>query len=427
MLSLLKNKFKEIAHGIATFSVQEKLFIICAMLCGFLICSEYAIIRPVSNSLFIHAYSSNFFPYVWLATIPVNLLLVSLYNYLLQKWGCIKLFFIVVSIVIAVNFTAALFFQKASFIPFAFYIWKEIYVLLMFQQLWSVIHSTIKIDQAKYLYGLFFGMGSLGAVSGSFLASNFATSLGSEKLLFFTLPIYFLMALIYRKMVKNSSANSIQAELSEQNTPSFLHGVRLIKNSNFLLLILSVVIFMQVISCIVDFQFNHYLEINYPNKDFRTEYAAKILSVVHVVTLFLQFIGSFVLIQLLGLKRVHMFVPLFLSLGIIGGLLFPFISFLAFSFVAVKSFDFSLFGVIKEMLYVPLSPEEKFRAKSLIDVFAYRTAKGLASIMILLLQFIAFSQVFYLLHWIAIVIFAIWIAIMAIMFKKIEIPAKELF
>jgi ATP/ADP translocase len=42
-----------------------------------------------------------------------------------------------------------------------------------------------------------------------------------------------------------------------------------------------------------------------------------------------------------------------------------------------RSIFLSLFGVIREMLYVPLQLDEKFRAKAIIDVFAYRTSKAL--------------------------------------------------
>ena len=57
----------------------------------------------------------------------------------------------------------------------------------------------------------------------------------------------------------------------------------------------------------------------------------------------------------------------------------------SFVFAAFKSIDFSLFNVTKEMLYIPLKTDERFRAKSVIDVFAYRTCKAFAAIAILAL------------------------------------------
>src|ERR1700722_4356596 len=155
-------------------SSQERLFILFAMLCGFFISCEYAIIRPVSNAVFLTAYGSTAFPYAWLATVPLNLFIVGLYNQYLPRLGCFKMFVAVTSFVAATNLFCALFLKQITWLPFVFYLWKEIYVMLMFQQLWSVIHSTIAYERAKYLYGLFFGVGALGAALGSILPGFFA-------------------------------------------------------------------------------------------------------------------------------------------------------------------------------------------------------------------------------------------------------------
>src|ERR1700732_4275576 len=91
---------------------KENVFALLAMLCGFLICAEYAIVRPVSNSLFIHVFGSDYFPYAWLATVPLSLLAVALYNHLLPRWGCSKLFLISIITVVGINSTIAFAFAK---------------------------------------------------------------------------------------------------------------------------------------------------------------------------------------------------------------------------------------------------------------------------------------------------------------------------
>ena len=44
--------------------------------------------------------------------------------------------------------------------------------------------------------------------------------------------------------------------------------------------------------------------------------------------------------------------------------------------VASKAFDYSLFRAAKEILYIPLSYDARYRAKQVIDAFAYRFSKG---------------------------------------------------
>ncbi|HSX12665.1 MAG TPA: hypothetical protein VLF61_04160, partial [Rhabdochlamydiaceae bacterium] len=286
MLGIQKrfSQFKEILFSL---SRQEKFFCLFSMLCGFFICAEYAIIRPVSNSLFIHAYSSQFFPYAWLAVIPLNFVIVSLYNHFLPKWGCAKLFLATIALVMGGNLFFALFMKQFHSLPFLFYIWKEVYILLMFQQLYSVIHTTIKMDQAKLLYGIFFGVGGIGSLVGSFFPGFCAVQVGSEQLLYLSAPVYLLLLGSYYFLIKYSAAQNIKQQLPSTQSLGFIHGIKLISSSKFLLFILAIVVLMQSGATLVDFQFNDYLEHLYPDKDVRTEYIAKTFSVVHSCTILL--------------------------------------------------------------------------------------------------------------------------------------------
>lgn len=382
----IKEKLSHLRMQLTAFSSQEKWFMLFAMMCGFLICMEYSIIRPVSNSLFIHSYGADFFPKAWLVLVPFNLLIVSLYNRFLQRLGCFKMFLVIILTVMTGNLFAAIFFKKISFLPFMFYVWKEVYILLMFQQLWSVIHSTVKLDHAKYLYGIFFGIGGLGSICGSLLPGFFAISMGSEQMLFFSLPLYLLLTFCYFQLVKFSGASQINRVLPKVENSGFMHGINLIRSSRFLTFILLIVVFMQLSSSIVDFQLNSYLEHQFPDKDLRTEISARILSIVHMMSIGLQFLGTFILVRFLGIKRLHYLIPALLGAGAVSYLFFPLLPMLCASYISTKSFDFSLFGVAKELLYVPLKPDEKFRAKSIIDVFAYRSSKALSAFLILIMQ-----------------------------------------
>lgn len=82
-----------IKEELAKFTGNKLAFIICAMVCGFCIMCDYGIVRPVSHSIFLSTYGSNFFPYVWLAIVPFNFLIIELYNRFLPKIGIHKMFF----------------------------------------------------------------------------------------------------------------------------------------------------------------------------------------------------------------------------------------------------------------------------------------------------------------------------------------------
>jgi len=414
MLTRLKNE-------ILGLTSQERFFILFAMLCGFFISMEYAVIRPVSNAVFLTAYGSAAFPYAWLATVPLNLLIVSLYNKYLPRLGCLKMFASITALVVAINLFCSFFLKHLSWLPFGFYIWKEVYIMLMFQQLWSVIHSTISYGRAKYLYGLFFGVGALGASIGSILPGFFAVKMGSESLLVATFPIFVLLSFCYYftlKQTKDGVGMKLDDEKRRTSLNAFAHGLKMIGASRYLTFILGIVVLMQMCSTLIDFQFNAILEKTIFDKDLRTEYTGRILGLVHIATISLQIFGSFLLMHFLGIKRSHLAIPLMLCLNSIAFQFFPFFGVISFAYVCIKSCDFSLFAIIKEVLYIPLTPDEKFRAKAVIDVFAYRSAKALASFLILGFQAVLGSTFLPILNWGSIALFLIWIGLVALLLKE---------
>ncbi len=413
MLKLLRQEKNQ-------FSKTEYLFILGAMLCGFFISADYSIIRPVSNSLFITKYGTQFFPYAWMISIPLNLLLVGIYNKYLPKLGCLKTYLIVASSIVAINYSCALFIKQFSFLVFFLYIWKEIYIVLMFQQLWSIIHSTVSLKRAKYLYGIFLGAGGIGSLLGSLLPGFFAVKVGSESLLYMTLPLYLCLTAAFILTLKQSNQGlSLQLEEKTGAKNALLHGVRLIINSRTLAFIALSVLFMQLSATLIDYQFSTYLEQTIVGKDLRTQYIGRVLGIGLGISVCMQFFGTYFLIQMIGIKRLHIGFPILLGSMSIFSFLFPGFAITTLVFIILKACDFSLFTIIKETLYVPLSCDEKFRAKAFIDVFLYRFAKVFASLIILSLQVILTSYLLPVLNSISICVFISWIAIAIYLFKKI--------
>lgn len=420
-MELTHNPLSQLKREFISFSSRERLFILFAMLCAFFISCEYAIVRPVSNAVFLTAYGSSAFPYAWLATVPLNLLIVALYNKYLPRLGCFKMLASIITLVAAINLLSSFFLKHIFWLPFAFYIWKEVYIMLMFQQLWSVIHSTISFNQAKFLYGFMFGVGALGATFGSILPSFFAVKMGSEPLLAASLPLYLLLGLCYYFTLKHTQEGTkMKLDDQKQRTSlnAFLHGLKMISASRYLTFILLIVVLMQFSSTLIEFQFNAFLEKHVLLQDLRTQYTGRVLGIVHITTISLQLFGSFLLVHYLGLKRSHLLIPLLLCLNSVIFQFFPFFGVISFAYISIKSCDFSLFGIIKEMLYIPLKPDEKFRAKAVIDVFAYRSSKALASALILGLQALLGSVFLPLLNWSGIALFVIWIASVFFLLKE---------
>lgn len=405
----MKEKIGAVFAELKSFSYQEKIFIYAAMFAGFLICGEYSIIRSVANSLFVTHFGSQYIPYAWVAVIPLNLLIVSLYNRYLPRLGCLKMFFVISAVVVLSNVTGSFYLKKIPALSFVFYLWKEVYILLMLQQLWSVVHSTIQQSRVKYLYGLLFATGGLGGILFSSVPRFFAVKAGSENLLLLTLPLYIILGFVFTVLIKNSHSTVQQNKQEDAVSYSFKDSIRLISRSQTLLFIFLAVVFMHFFTAFVDFEFNSFLEKTIPGKDLRTQYYGKIFTYINMITLAMQLFGTFFIVRLLGLRKSHFFVPIVLGVNALCFAFFPVFAVISCAFTGTKALEFSFFGVIKEMLYSPLKREEKFHAKSVIDVFIHRTAKSVAALLIIFFQLFFTLKIFTLINVFTALILIFWV------------------
>lgn len=382
--------------------------------------AEFAITRPSSSAIFITVFSTLFIPWVWLATVPLNLFAVYLYNRFLPKIGPLKMVITVAGLAIAVNVLCALllpYYPKLIFFQFA---WKDIYILFMFKQLWSMIHSTISASRAKYLYGIIFGMGTLGSIAGSAAPGFFAVEMGSARLLFLTAPIYAVLIFCYCHAMKYSFLKGLSFSDELTSNPKPGEGISMIFRNRKVLSIMLLVIFMQISVGLIEYQFNWHVQTHVADLDLRTEYCGKIFGLTSLTSGIFQFIGSFFLIHVMGVRRSHLFIPLLLLGNGLLVFMMPTFALVSFAFVFLKAIDFSLFGVVKEMLYIPLRLDEKYRAKAVIDVFAYRTSKAFIALAILALQFFLADQVLNLTSLIAVALFAIWVFFVVFFLRGID-------
>lgn len=409
---LWKNKFN--------ITPSLSFYFFCALSIFFISC-EYGITRPVSSSFFLKFYSFKTLPYAWLLMVPLNFLVIFFYDRFLQKLGCIKTFMIIVTGISVINLSCAFFVSRHPLLSFLQYIWKDIYILFMFKQVWSLIHANSNSLNAKFLYGILTGFGALGSVFGGLISGFCAVSLTSEKLFFLTPLLYSLVFSFYWLAYKKGSMKEYAEKKSDSPLPAF----SLIKGSNLLIMVLCIVVFMQLATALADYQFNDFLQKEIPQLDLRTEYYGKLSALINGISVVLQFVGSYLVVHFLGLKNAHLFMPIVLCGNTLLFFLFPSFLMASSQYVVFKSIDFSIFCVLREMLYLPMRISEKFRAKAVIDVFAARSAKALASLLLLGLQSFLVIEIRSFISFFSFAILTSWIVVIIFMFKFYEQAREE--
>lgn len=388
-----------------TLTPSEKLFLLFSMGIGLLISMEYSITRPALNALFLTTYGTEALPYVWLGTVPLNFCIVWLYNRYLPRVGPLTMMGFVMGGVALSNALSPL--VVPHFAPYLFlqFAWKEIYILLMYKQLWSMIHATVTWSRAQVLYGVIYLMGALGSLLGSFVPAFLAPLIGTARFFWISPILYIGVALAFVAAFRRSQAQQFRETVGE----SPLGALAQIRQNRTLLGALLLVLCMQVTVALADYRFQYFLAQTTPFLDLRTQLAGRVFGSMNLLSFCLQLVGGVFFVQTVGLRRAHLAIPLLLCAATGALTLNPTFAMAAMALALTKSVDFSLFGSIREMLWVPLNLDAKYRAKAIIDVFAYRTAKGLASLLLLGLQFIPGLPLLPIVNGLGLALFALWV------------------
>ena len=263
--------------------------------------------------------------------------------------------------------------------PFVLYVWKDVYIVIMLEIMWSWANLVFRSTTARWAFGLFCAAGSLGSISGNLSVGVLADRFGTSSNLLFALPLFGIIAWVTTwpaaQIVRHRFAMARQNPTDFELRPT---------TRRYLLLILALIVIVQLVITWVDFVYNQTLEIAYPDVDARTVIAGRVYAAIDGVALVLQ-LSTGALVRALTLPVVLVGIPTLVGASVGALLAWPGFISAAASKTVSKAMDYSLFKASKEMLYIPLNYGEKTRAKAIIDMFGYRSAKGGASVLLLLL------------------------------------------
>ena len=335
---------------------------------SFLLCG-YELIRSSSNTLYKVAYGINAFP-------------IYLYGKILTALGPSRTRSLT-TLLSGVFFLVAYFFiQRGSHLMTGvLYIFREAYVILIIEQYWSFLNSTLNNSSAKKLNGPIVGISSFGAIAGGLLLNHFAESFGTVTMLLFAsvtmIPCAIFSMLAYRACGEPIPEGGLQEK----------HGalaIDLFRRSP-LLTLLFIVMVTKVLSTVLTLRFQGMLELEIPNPDTQTAYSGGFFALLNGVATFFQFIVTPLFLRYLPLFIIHAGIPILHAIAV-GVLVYnPSLFTAATALLVFKVFDYSLFRAAKELLYIPLSFDARYRTKEVIDTFGYRFSKGGTSLGLLFL------------------------------------------
>jgi len=345
----------------------------------FVVLASYAIARPATESLFLGAHGAESLPWAWLLVGIGSLVVVTLYNRWSATTDLVRIFG-VVSALSAVLLVCILLGLQADTpgMTWVLYLWKDLYIVVLIEIFWSFANSTVPQDRAKWWYGLFCVLGSLGGMAGNLGVGWLAQATSTEQSLWAVVPLLAIGGFGGIGLARWAGVKASEP----QEKPSLSDGFSVLKNSRALWLLMALIATTQVAITLVDYQFSIAIEQHFPDADARTAMIGQVYAAIDLASISLQ-LATGPILRLVGVPLVLLAIPALLGAAVAGYALIPRYAAIAAAKVASKAFDYSLFRAAKEILYIPLSHPERTQGKAFVDMMSYRMAKGATSLMLL--------------------------------------------
>ena len=329
----------------------------------------------VRDAVFLTQFDKSYLPVMFIAIALVMAGVIFIYKKLTT--GQDQVFIITIS---GSLFSLSLFLLQSNltglFIPLL-YIWMEVITILSIFQFWLLAGEIFNARQAKRIFTLIGAGGSFAGIGAGYGIKPFVIAFGSENLLFLT--IFFIglsitlaqMLRPYRldNQTKNIASPSTQDEPTTQFEPYLKSIALLIGLAAF-------------ISKIVDYQFKMMAVSAYPDQNDLVSFFGTYYMSTGAATLIMQFFVTGFILTRFGILAGLLVLPIMLAVGSAGFLAVGTLTAVFIAKFSDQVFKFSTNNAVQEILWLPVAPEKKKRAKPMIDGTIRSGLEGLAGILI---------------------------------------------
>jgi AAA family ATP:ADP antiporter len=281
-----------------------------------------------------------------------------------------------------------LFFLAFRFLPgkggaalgYAFYIWLSVFNLFVVSVFWGFMSDVWTEGQGKRLFGFIAMGGTVGAIAGAGLNGVLSKGilLGGLKLRVDPLSLLLLSAFLLELTVQCVKRLAALFQLGDvangarEPGPGPLEGLRLIATSRYLQLMCAYMLLYTITSTFLYLQQGAIVERTFAGTAARTAAFARLDLWVNVLTLVTQVLLSGRILTRFGIPLVLSILPVLTMAGFGALWIWPTFGVMALFQILRRGLHYAVDRPAREILYIPLGAEERYKSKPFIDTFIYR-------------------------------------------------------
>lgn len=387
-LEKLLNVFTDVRPGEAASALLLALNI-------FLILSAYYVLKPVREALILSGGGAEVKSYAAAGQAMLLLLAIPLYSWLASRFprrvliNGVTLFFVA-----CLGVFFILHYYKVP-LGIIFFLWVGIFNLMVPAQFWAFANDIYTPEAGKRLFVIVAFGASLGAVAGSYIDSVLISSLGVYNLMLVAAGILagsLLITNVVDYLEQKPSANSKESAFESMDEPFSKAGAfSMVLGNRYLLLIALMMLLLNWVNTTGEYILgktvltaaNQAVSLGQTNgasvEDYIGEFYAGLYSVVNILGVLLQLFVVSRVLKYLGVRTAVLILPLIAMGGYLVAAFYPVLEILRITKTAENATDYSVQNTVRQVLFLPTTREEKYKAKQAIDTFFVRAGDVLSA------------------------------------------------
>lgn len=343
----------------------------------FALLAGYYVLRPLRDEMGMQL-GAGTLQQLFSAVFVTMLLLIPVFAALLRKVGRRRLLpwlyaFFALNLVgfWAVMSTAA---QQSPLVARIFYVWVSVFNLFAVSVFWSFMADLFHTEQAERLYGFIAAGGTSGALAGPVLAMVGMPWFGPRGLMLVSagcLLVVILAIARLRAWSRNHAAPSV-ASADQPVSGGLWSGLVDVVRTPYLLGICIFLFAYALLSTFLYFLQTELVPQAIPSGEQRVVLLAQVDLAVNVLTLATQLLAFGTLIRRAGITALLVSMPLVSLLGFAALAIWPVLATLVVFGVLRRAGEYAVSKPARETLYNVLPPDQKYKAKNVIDTLVHR-------------------------------------------------------
>jgi len=406
---------RRVVDRVANTRTGERTVSLLMFAYSFLAMTSHNILKPVTKSKFIDQLGSDNLPYVLMASSVLIGVLMHMYSRAIRR---LPRRYVIPIAQSAFALLLVLFWMLlqtgAAWVTVVLYFFGQVLGVLLISQFWTLANEVYDARQAKRLFGLIGGGACLGGALGASITAITVEEFGSNNLLLVSAATLALCAAIVVRISRLHAGQPLESV--DERGVGGREAIRLLTQSRHLRVLAAVVAFAAIGASVVDQQLSMAAEATGIDADAIAAFLAR-------VTVFLSLAGFVVQVALtsrihrsFGIAAALLLLPIGLGASATLILLTGALWAVAGARVLDSTFRYSLDKTTREVLFLPLPADLRFRAKPFIDVTMDRLAKAVGAVFILLMihprgfgldwQHLSYASLFITAAWVAVALVA---------------------